>query len=64
LDSKGEKGKYKIQNAMHRIFCRDDQYCEEYGQKRDEVKYIHVSITKYLCTTFKKEMGKGIKLLY
>jgi hypothetical protein len=33
---------------MHRIFGRDDHYCKEYGQKRDEVKYIHFFKTKYL----------------
>ena len=48
MNSKGEKGKYKVKYAMHRIFCRYDQYRKEYGQKRDEVKCIHLlSITKY-----------------
>jgi hypothetical protein len=32
---------------MHRIFGSDNQNGEKNGQKRDEVKYIHVlSITK------------------
>ena len=41
-----EKCKYKVKYAMHRIFCSYNQYCEEYGQKRDEVKCIHVYIYK------------------
>jgi len=45
---------------MHRIFCRDDQYRKENGQKRYEVKCIHVFIYKIPVP---KKLGKGIKLL-
>jgi len=47
---------------MHRILCRYDQYRKEYGQKRDEVKCIHVYIYKIPYAL--KWLGKGIKLLY
>ena len=57
-----KKGKHQIKYAMHRIFCRYDQYRKEYGQKRDEVKCIHVYI--YKIPYAQKWLGKGIKLLY
>jgi hypothetical protein len=43
---KRKKGKHQIKYAMHRIFCSNNQYRKEYGQKRDEVKCIHVYIYK------------------
>jgi len=62
LNGERKKCEYKVKNAMHRIFCRYDQYRKEYGQKRDEVKCIHVYIYKIPMPV--KELGKGIKLLY
>jgi len=44
---------------MHRIFCRYDQYRKEYGQKRDEVKCIHVYIYKIPYTL--KSTGQRYK---
>jgi hypothetical protein len=47
MNSERKKCEYKVKYAMHRIFGRNDQYRKEYGQKRDEVKCIHVYIYKY-----------------
>ncbi len=41
MNGKRKKRKHEVKNAMHRIFCRYDQYRKENGQKRDEVKCIH-----------------------
>jgi len=41
MDGECEKRKDKVQYTMHRVFGRDNQYGEKYGQKRDEIKCIH-----------------------
>jgi hypothetical protein len=62
VNGEREKSKYQIKNTVYRVFCRDNQYGKEYGQKCDEVKCTHGCI----CNTFtpKKGRGKGIKVLY
>jgi len=57
MNGERKKGKYKVQDTMHRIFGRDNQYGKEYGQKRDEIKCIHGYYYKTLCPS-KKSWAK------
>ena len=38
MNSERKKCDNEIQNAMHRVLCKDHQECEEYGQESNKIK--------------------------